>query len=271
MTTEAVLNSSDVVAPGAAPEKWMYLLHGIYGSGRNWGSLARQLVERRQDWGVVLVDLRLHGGSPDLPGPHTVEACARDVRGLEQSRSRPAEALLGHSFGGKVALVRAGMSPEVPEVWVADSTLRTGEPTGTAWGVIDIVRRLPERFQSREELADALVAEGYERGVGMWLGMNLERDGDGFVWKLDWEGVEEMLRDYFRTDVWESVENPPGGAEVRLISATRSEAIDSEAAKRIEAAGARTGQTRLFRVEAGHWLNVDNPDAVLDLLAEHLH
>ncbi|HSM35677.1 MAG TPA: hypothetical protein VK837_04695, partial [Longimicrobiales bacterium] len=49
-----------VVADGATPGAWLYVLHGIYGAGRNWGSVARALVERRPDWGAVLVDLRGH-------------------------------------------------------------------------------------------------------------------------------------------------------------------------------------------------------------------
>ena len=50
-----------VTAAGATPERWLLVLHGIYGSGRNWGSIARRLVDARPEWGVLLVDLRLLG------------------------------------------------------------------------------------------------------------------------------------------------------------------------------------------------------------------
>ncbi len=267
----AELNHTRVVAQGASPERWLYLLHGIYGSGRNWGSLARRLVDERPEWGVILADLRLHGGSRGFEPPHTVAAGAEDVRRLEESLGLPATALLGHSFGGKVALVRAGPEGQALEqVWVADSTLRTGEPSGTAWDVIGIVKGLPERFASRDEVADALEQHGYARGVGQWLAMNLEREGDGFVWKLDWAGVEEMLRDYFDTDVWSTVDMPPAAVELHFIRATRSDSLDRGTVERLQEAAEQTGRVHLHEVDAGHWLNVDNPDAVLELLVNHL-
>ena len=48
------------------PARWLLLTHGIYGAGSNWRGIARKLVERRPDWGVVLVDLRQALGRPDL-------------------------------------------------------------------------------------------------------------------------------------------------------------------------------------------------------------
>lgn len=267
----AELNHTRIIDSGASPERWLYLLHGIYGSGRNWGSLARRLVEERPEWGVVLVDLRLHGGSRDFDPPHTVAAAAEDVRRLEESLALPASVLLGHSFGGKVALVRAAPEGQaLDQVWVADSTLRTGVPTGTAWDVVGIVNDLPDRFASRDDLADALEQHGYERGVGLWLAMNLERDGDAFVWRLDWQGIEEMLRDYFDTDVWSTVEMPPTGVELHFIRAKRSDSLDDASVKRIRAAGEETERVHLHEIDAGHWVNVDNPDAVLELLVEQL-
>lgn len=266
------LNHSRIVAAGETPGRWLYILHGIYGSGRNWGSVARRLVDARPEWGVVLVDLRLHGGSAEgFAPPHTVEACARDVAELEAALGAPARALVGHSFGGKVALLRAADPAEhLSQVWVVDSTLRTGEPAGTPWEVIGIVRSLPDHFASRDELADAMVRHGYARGVGQWLAMNLERGEGGFRWRLDWDGVEALLRDYFDTDVWPVIEAPPEETTLHFVKADASDAIDADTAERLRAADARTGRVKLHTVEGGHWINVDNPDAVLGLLAETL-
>ena len=75
----------------------MILLHGIYGAGRNWGSVARRLVRARPGWSVALVDMRSHGRSPRL-SPHNVDACAGDLRRLEDHLDRPADAVLGHSY-----------------------------------------------------------------------------------------------------------------------------------------------------------------------------
>ena len=64
---------------------WLYVLHGIYGAGRNWASVARSLIAKRPEWGAMLVDLRLHGHSQGFEPPHTLHACAHDVYELSKA------------------------------------------------------------------------------------------------------------------------------------------------------------------------------------------
>jgi esterase len=267
--TTPILNHARVTGD-REPERWLLMLHGIYGSGRNWASLARRLVEARAEWGVLLVDLRLHGGSVGFAGPHSLHAAAADVDRMVEHLDFHAAAVLGHSFGGKVALMYAQHhGDDLRQVWVVDSTLEVREPSGSAWRIIEVVRSLPPEFRSREEMVEGLERNGYPRPLGHWLAMNLEREGDRFRWRLDWNGVEEMLRDYFRTDLWGVVETPPAGVEVHVVKATESDALEG-AVERIERAGRENGRTRLHHVQGGHWLNSDNPDAVLDLLVREL-
>ena len=54
------------------------------------------------------------------------------------------------------------------------------------------------------------------------------------------------------------------------IRATESSILDEEACHRLEAAGLGTGRVHLHHVEGGHWLNADNPEAVVELLATEL-
>lgn len=271
MTTNPQLAHTVVRSPEVEPKVWILMLHGIYGSGRNWGSIARRLVEERPEWGALLVDLRLHGGSVGFPGPHTLTAAADDLDRLVEEMNFQAAAVLGHSFGGKVALTYAARHPDgLRQLWIVDSTLSVREPGGSAWRIIEIIRSLPPTFASREEFADALAQHRYPRPLGMWLAMNLERRDGALAWRLDWDGVEEMLRDYFRTDPWPVIENPPGEVEIHIIRGTASDSIPEADVKRIQAAGEATGRVSLHPVEAGHWINTENPDAVLRLLTSQL-
>lgn len=264
------LNHTLIAAEGAEPHRWLLMLHGIYGSGRNWAPIARRLTAEKPEWGVMLADLRLHGESLGFEPPHTLAAAAADVSALAEAIGQHPEVVLGHSFGGKVALAYArDHGDELRQVWVIDSTLRVREPGGSAWRVLEAVRSLPDTFGSRDELVEGMARFGYPAPLANWLGMNLERDGDRLRWKLDWDGVEQMLSDYFQADLWPLVEQPPEAVEVHLVAATDSDALDDGDSERLaEAAGSE--RTHLHRVAGGHWIHVDNPGAVVDLLVSNL-
>jgi pimeloyl-ACP methyl ester carboxylesterase len=265
-----------IVAPdGASPRHTLVLLHGIYGKGRNWAAIARGLIAARPDWAAALVDLRLHGASPAFTPPHTVAACAADVAALLDAGPgwpAPAGAVVGHSFGGKVALalLADGPPPHLGQVWVMDSTPAPGEPDGTAWRMLDLVRGLPQHVATRAEAVDGLVAGGIGADVAAWMASNLRRDGDGLAWALDWDAMEALLRDFFVRDLWPVVEAPPPGIDVHIVKATQSSRLSEDACARIEAAGRATGRVHLHRVEGGHWIHADNPEAITALLADAL-
>lgn len=285
--TERALHHEDVSGE-ASPGQWMYLLHGIYGAGRNWRTVARRLAGSRPEWGAVLVDLRMHGESTGFEGPHTLSACVDDLRRLQEATGREPAALLGHSFGGKVvleALDRLGTGGDresssgtqetaagegARQAWIVDSTPAAREPAGSAVRMLDVVRGLPEEFESREDAADGIVDGGFSRPVARWMTTNLERTDGGFRWSLDWTAMEELLDDFFATDLWHVVADPPSGWEIHFVKAEDSAVLPDEACERIRRAGRRNGRVRLHRLSGGHWLNAENPGAVVDLLAEEL-
>ncbi len=275
MTTQEqpVLHHTRVTAGDDEPKLWLLMLHGIYGSGRNWGTIARRLVEARPEWGVLLVDLRNHGGSRGFPGPHTLAATAEDVDRLVEHLGIDATAVMGHSFGGKVALVYAahhGGAGQLRQVWVMDSALSVRKPEGSAWRMIEVIRALPAEFASRAEAVEGIARAGYDEALGQWMAINLELVDGVYRWRLDWNVIEEMLRDYFRTDLWETVVRPPGEVEIHIVKATDSNSIDDEAVRRVEAAATANPRVHLHQLQGGHWINTDNPQGVLDLLSGSL-
>ncbi|MDO8882041.1 MAG: alpha/beta fold hydrolase [Pseudotabrizicola sp.] len=87
--------------PAATPSDALPLViaHGLYGSGRNWGVIARRLADVRD---VVAVDMRNHGDSPRDP-VHAYPEMAADLAQVIDSLGGRAD-LLGHSMGGKAAM-----------------------------------------------------------------------------------------------------------------------------------------------------------------------
>ncbi len=78
---------------------------GLFGSARNWGAIAKRLSDTRE---VRAVDMRNHGESPWAP-LHDYPSMADD---LAQVLEVPSD-VIGHSMGGKAAMVLALLRPEL--------------------------------------------------------------------------------------------------------------------------------------------------------------
>jgi esterase len=247
---------------------WVYVLHGIFGAGRNWASFARKLVEARPEWGVVLVDLRQHGRSRGFKPPHTLEACAQDLLELAEFVQHPPRVILGHSFGGKVALMATRVLPP-SQVWVIDSSPSRRTPSGGAYQMLEILKRLPGPFRDRGEVVESLQAEGVAEHVAHWMATNLEVDVSGYYWCFDLADIESMMSDFFRQDLWDIVEDPHQDSEIHLVRATRSDVVPVEDLERFDRVNRNR---RIFghEVSGGHWLHVDNPDGLHILLQDRL-
>lgn len=270
MTDAPLLSHQRVTESDETPDRWLAVLHGLYGSGRNWSSVTRRVIRQCEGWGGLLVDLRQHGESMGFPPPHTMEAAAGDVAELEEAEGLDVRAVVGHSLGGKIALLQTRETPDLEQVWVVDSPPGEGEVEGAPVRMIDILRSNPGPFEEREGGVEALEDEGLPTPVARWMSTNLVRRDDAYVWRIDPDDMEAMLESFLETDAWDVVESPPEGTHVHMVKALDSDALDEEACRRIEEAGERTGRVHLHRLEGGHWLNADNPDRLVELLTEWL-
>ena len=87
----------------------LLILHGLFGSGGNWRSVARALSTSHR---VISVDLRNHGGSPWVETMSYLQM-ADDVRALIEWEQLHLPAVMGHSMGGKTAMALALLYPEL--------------------------------------------------------------------------------------------------------------------------------------------------------------
>jgi pimeloyl-ACP methyl ester carboxylesterase len=176
---------------GGSGDPPLVLLHGLLGSSRNWQTAGRELAAARR---VYALDLRNHGLSPHAPGMSYDAMMADVLAWLDANRVGPAE-LVGHSMGGKVAMLLACRHPaRVARLVVVDIA-----PKAYSW---------PERrqeFAAMNELDLATLksradAEArLEPRVPGWaerkfLTTNLERmDSGGWKWQIDLPAITAAL------------------------------------------------------------------------------
>ncbi len=242
------------------------VLHGIFGAGNNWRSFVQHWEKRRPDLCIVLIDLRNHGNSPHSDSDNTLMQCAQEVLDL-QDKVGSFRAIVGHSFGGKVALQCAAIPiySEIEQVWALDSfpgaLIGEVQDQNEVRTVLSWLRSVPLPVQKRSEVKHFLIEEGASEMVSQWMTTNLVRTKDGFRWRMHLDGIEQMLSDYFVQDLWHTLEYPHTQLSTHLVRALRSDRWDDESIKRLES----LEEDQYHTVDAGHWVHVDNPEALLDL------
>jgi len=262
-----------VTAPGATPTRWVLFLHGIFGSGSNWRGVARRFVAARPSWGAALVDLRMHGRSQaGFAEPHTIAGAAADLHAFAPLVPGPVRGVLGHSFGGKVALdYAASREGDLDVAWIVDSTpsaRQDARGSESTVHVLEILESLPKTFATRAAFSAAMAEAGVSAPTTEWLAMNVERHGDALRLRLDLEAIRALLEDYFYRDMWSILEHPTGTVSTHLIVGGRSSVFNSEDQRRAQAAAlSHPGRVAYhFIADAGHWVHVDAPDALLEIL-----
>ena len=95
-------------------------VHGMTSSRKSWERLARYLDGRFR---VVAYDQRGHGDSAGIRGPMSLERGERDLENVIEALGEPVDLLLGHSWGGAIAIA-AGARLPVSRVAAVDPMIR---------------------------------------------------------------------------------------------------------------------------------------------------
>ncbi len=245
MVAALTLNTIRHEGPGAVP---LIVAHGLFGSARNWNAVAKRLAEDRP---VIAVDMRNHGASP-WSDDHSYQAQAADLAAAIEAEGEQAD-VLGHSMGGKAAMVLALTAPDrVRRLIVADIAPRayahSQAPVVEALRGVDLTR-VTRRSDADAQLADALP----DKMLRAFLLQSLEVGPDGARWRLNLDALaDQMPRIMGFPQVSGQFDGP-----VDVLRGGASDYVDAagEDALRALLPGARV-QTMAGR---GHWLHAEDP------------
>ncbi len=167
----------------------LLILHGLFGSARNWTVVAKQLADTYR---VHLVDLRNHGKSPHA-GTMTYEEMADDVRGFILEHALSGAAVIGHSMGGKTAMMLALRHPElVGSLTVVDIAPVSYRPRHRE--LIAALRATDLAGIQRRSEADARLAQRIDdSGLRAFLGLSLVPADSGFTWQFNLAAIDANL------------------------------------------------------------------------------
>lgn len=169
----------------------LIILHGLFGSGDNWATLARYFAEA--GYHAVIVDQRNHGRSPHDPAM-SYPLMAEDLQELIETNSWKHPVLLGHSMGGKTAMFHAQRYPDVAAgLVVADIA-----PRHYPFHHPEVLRALNavdfSVVRTRRQAEDILRSQLDDPAVVQFLLKNLYWiDQDRLAWRFDLQAVERNI------------------------------------------------------------------------------
>lgn len=254
---------------GNADAPPLLLVHGGRDHARSWDTIARAL---QPHFHVMAPDLRGHGDSEWATG--SSYSLADNVYDLTHLAGAGRETVLvGHSFGGMIAMAFTGTFPErVSRLAVLDGAFLPGHATSidvqmAKWiGQIDkIAQSQPRRFPSIEDAAARMAAHNKRLSAEQALhlarhAVRLNEDGT-FSWKYDpYQTVRAPYRlsqdDYIA--LWSRIACP-----TLLLCAGDSFIADADRAGILK--HFKHAEQRMV-ADAGHWLQHDKPDEVIAAL-----
>ncbi|MGJ4788555.1 alpha/beta fold hydrolase [Leptospira koniambonensis] len=161
------------------------ILHGLFGSSKNWVSVSDFLSHYSK---VYSLDLRNHGDSPHST-EHSLSLMAEDVKEFIEDHKLGRVILLGHSMGGLVAMTFALRHPEkVQDLIIQDIAPRDYEFKYE--GELAVLRTDLSNFKNRQEIDSATSNFVTNPFIRNFLLMNLDRTESGqYRWKLNVDAI----------------------------------------------------------------------------------
>ena len=273
-TTAAASDPSD--APLASTRigegpRGVAFLHGLMGRGRNFTGPAKELGD---DFTVELIDLPDHGASPWTDRVDYREIADRVAAHLRGGLAADGPVhLLGHSMGGKVAMVLALRHPELVDRLIVEDISPRLSPQATDEFVHllgTMLRMDLDAYDSRAE-ADAAMAEHvHDARVRGFLLQNLRRAAGHFAWQPNVAMLFEHLREIgsFPDPV---VPQDPARVfdhPVLWLAGAESDYVQDEDVPRMKELFPRV--VRVTVRDAGHWLHADQPEAFVSAVRTFL-
>ncbi|GAB3299698.1 alpha/beta fold hydrolase [Epidermidibacterium keratini] len=241
-------------------------LHGLFGQGRNFASIAKTLTPK---YGVLLVDLPNHGASAWTDSVDYLAMADSVAEAIRAQCGDEQVALVGHSMGGKVAMVVALRHPDlIAELVVVDIAPDASEGASEFAYLLESLAKIDLEAVGRRSDADLALAEMvHSATLRGFLLQNLQRSEGGWGWKANLELLRRELRAV--GEFPEGLEQHPYTGPVLWIAGANSDYVQPE--RHGEQMRALFPRVRRIVIKgAGHWVHSEQPDTFIITLRRFL-
>ena len=224
----------------------LLIAHGLFGSARNWGAIAKRLSDTRF---VTAVDMRNHGESP-WKNSNSYEDMSGDLADLIDT---PTD-VLGHSMGGKSSMMLALTHPDkIRRLIVADIAPVTYSHTQKH--LIDAMRSIDlSTVATRRDADDQLSAHVSDTTVRAFLLQSL--DVKARRWRLNLDVLDAQME---KIMTFPETDGAKFSEPTLFLTGANSDYVQREHREKIRSL---FPVARFAKIpDAGHWLHAENPRA----------
>ena len=231
------------------------ILHGLFGSKRNWSAIAKQLSNTYR---VLTVDLRNHGESP-WSDVHDYTSMAEDVATLIENKCSKPPVVLGHSMGGKVAMYLALVRPAlIDRLIVVD--IPPARSSGTPIDYVHAMQKVPLAMLSHRRDAELSLADTIpDPKVRGFLVTNIMSRPEGLTWIANLDAIEQYFDQIL--DWPDSLNGRQFSRPTLFLEGEHSTFVGPEHEEVIH--HFFPSADRQVIENAGHWVHVENTEAFL--------
>ena len=245
---------------GTGPD--LIILHGLFGSGDNWRSIAKGLSEHYR---VHLLDLPNHGRSAWIEQqsyPAFAEAVTEWIRENAIERYH----LMGHSMGGKVAMQMAlgDLGDGIDRLIIVDIAPRAYPPHHQ--DIFGALNRIDLRQHKDRRSVDEALKDGIETaGIRQFILKSLYRNDEGdLAWRFNLKALREQYEDIASEPDFKT----PFEGSTLFIKGMNSQYITADDQPAIRD---RFPNAEAKLIEgAGHWPHAEKPVAFLRIVERFL-
>ncbi len=250
----------------------LIILHGLYGSGDNWHSIARVLSK---EFTVYLVDQRNHGKSPHSLS-HNYADMSYDLKELVDKIGDSSVNIIGHSMGGKTAMTftleHSQFVNKLVAVDISPFSYINIDGFSNQYtfhkNILECFKNAPIKSVTSRKEIDYYFAQTIKiPEIRMFLLKNLHRNKSGeFSWKLNINAISNSLPDIIG-DVPPIKDGATSFTKTLFIKGGKSPYIttnDIESIKNIF-----FNSSFITYENCGHWLHTEDPNRFLNDVLNH--
>ena len=232
----------------------LIILHGLFGSSDNWLTHAKELGKHHK---VYLVDQRNHGASPH-DEEFTYDLMVKDLLLFIKQHDLIRPDILGHSMGGKVAMLFAAKYPDQLNKLVVVDIAPKFYPIHHNV-ILEGLKAIPVKTLTSRQEADEILANYVDiPPVRMFLLKNLKRVDGGFAWKMNLDAIYEHI-----ANVGNGLEDDQTFEhETLFIRGSESDYIEDSDIPDLNAHFPKNDLVTIHG--ASHWVHVEEPEQLLE-------